>query len=98
MSNEYEQIIFDFLDKFHFIYPNLNDSFYYAAADSEKIYLDGESNQKMLVRMYSVFGFSGILAFVSVIRNRDPLKELQTEDYFAAKKYLELINWKYDED
>lgn len=101
MSWENKQYLEKFLDIFHFIYPNLNDTFYYACADTEKIYLDGENenNQKMLVDIYDNYGQAGVMAYVERMgkdHKNPPLKQLQSKDYFNAKQYLK--SWNYEDD
>lgn len=91
-----EQLISSFLDSFLFVCPNLNDTFEYATADSEQIYLDNDGNQDMLVDVWAKFGFTGIIAYVAKMRGIDPVPELRTEDYYQAKRHLE--GWEYERD
>jgi hypothetical protein len=91
----------DFLSNFVFIYPDLSDTFSYATADVEKIYLDDWedpdvewTNMRMLVRMYRKHGRAGILAYVGRMRNADPIPPLCTDAYYAAK--ADLGAWAYD--
>jgi len=100
-SWENREYLENFLNCFHFIYPNLNDTFYYACADTEKMYLDGkeENNQSMLVKVYDEFGQSGIMAYVEkmgIEHKNPPLKQLQDQNYMDAKNYLK--NWQYEVD
>jgi hypothetical protein len=88
--------LMEFLDCMLWEMPNLNDTFGYAAADSERIYMDGESNQEKLVEMFRRYGISGINAYVSKIRGQDVIKPLQTDAYYAAKQELE--DWEYEAD
>jgi hypothetical protein len=79
----YDELV-DFLNHFHFIYPNLNDTFHYACADSERIALDGEgepdaedpmdrfTDQDMLVKMWRAYGFHGIVAYCTRVRGELP--------------------------
>lgn len=88
--------LFRFLDCFHWVYPNLNDTFAYACADSERVYMDGESNQIALVTVWRKWGPAGIAAYVAKMRGTEPLQAVRTEKYEAAKAYLE--GWEYEDD
>lgn len=87
-----------FLDLFHWVMPNLNDTFGYASADSEKLYMDGDpnGNQGTLVAVVSRFGHAGLIAYCAKVRGCEPLEELQTPDYRAAKAALG--GWTYEQD
>jgi hypothetical protein len=85
-----------FLSLMHWVMPNLNDTFAYATADSEKLYMDGESNQEMLIKVFREYGFHGICAYVGRIRGADPIVGLQNEKYEKAKEMLK--DWSYDPD
>jgi hypothetical protein len=91
-----EDELFLFLDNFSFVYPNLNDTFAYATADTERMYMDGEDNQAMLVYMWREYGTDGIHAYAAKIRGKDVLPELRTEKYHAALR--ELKDWEYEGD
>lgn len=91
-----EELISSFLDGFLFVCPNLNDTFEYATADSEQIYLDSDGNQDMLVDVWAKFGYTGIVAYVAKMRNVEPLLKHRTDVYYQAKRHLE--NWEYERD
>ncbi len=88
----------EFLSAFLWIYPNLNDTFGYACADSERIVLGDadESNVVVLVNVWIRYRHAGIRAYAAKIRGQEVLTELQTPEYLAAKIYLE--NWEYESD
>lgn len=86
----------EFLDAMHWIMPNLNDTFAYATADSEKIYMDGESNTDMLVKAWRQYGHGGIRAYVAKIRGIEPIPPLRDVDYENA--VLALRDWAYEPD
>jgi len=97
--------LLSFLSYFAWLYPNLNDTFAYACADTERIWLDIEvddsddsyiSNGEVLVKAWREFGFSGIVAVVGRMRGQDPIAELRTEDYDLAKKSL--ADWEYESE
>jgi hypothetical protein len=93
-----------FLEAMHWVMPNLNDTFAYAMADSERIYMDGESddeddaptNTDMLVRVFRNYGFGGIVAYVAKMRGAEPIKPCRTVDYENA--VLALKDWTYEPD
>lgn len=109
MPDEHDELL-EFLTLFAFIYPNLNDTFAYACADTEKIYLDVEqpfgfdseggppyvSNGEVLVRIWREYGTAGMYAFVAKMRGMDVLPRLRSPEYEAAKEALE--DWTYDPD
>lgn len=88
--------LWGFLDQMHWVMPNLNDTFAYAAADSERLYMDGESNQKKLIDVWLEFGHAGLVAYVAKVRGAEPLQEYRTKRYEAAKASLE--GWEYEHD
>lgn len=69
-------------------YPYLlcNDTFGYACADAESIWPE---DYKKVKQIYEKYGYSGIVAMVSIKRNIEPIQEWQDEEY---KKALEEIN------
>lgn len=91
-----EELISSFLESFVFICPNLNDTFHYASADTEQIYLDSDGNQDMLVDVWVKFGFPGVIAYVAKMRGTEPIFEMRTDAYYQAKLHLE--NWQYEKD
>lgn len=99
-----ERIVREFLSSFVYIYPNLNDTFYYACADTEQTTLDmdgepwepAESNGEVLVQVWSKYGHAGIIAYYSRRRNKHPVKEVQSDDFYRAIEFLE--GWEYDPD
>lgn len=103
--NEPDDELVRFLESFVFIYPNISDTFGYACADTEKIYLDGDydpeteiTNQRMLVDIWRRFGHTGLVAYVATMRQQAPVRQLQTEKYEAAMKYIAEANWQYEAD
>jgi len=64
---------------------NCNDTFYYACADAEQI-APGEVDK--LKEVFDKFSWSGVTAWCAVKRGTEPLKQLQTEQYQAAKQYI----------
>lgn len=100
--------LLEFLSFFHFIYPNLNDTFDYAMADTEKIALEVEippyqedqlTNGEMLVELWRRFGFSGVVAFCASIRGYEPrIPDLRTYEFYDAKVYIEEKGWSYEPD
>ena len=64
---------------------NANDTFAYVCADST--FVDSTDLWK-LVEVYEKFGNPGVLAFQAHIRKEEPLKELITDKYKEARKYL----------
>lgn len=86
----------EFLDLMHWVMPNLNDTFGYATADSERLYMDQEENQEWLVKMFRKYGHDGIVAYCAKVRAQDPIPPCQTEKYFAAMK--DMSEWEYDGD
>lgn len=89
-------LLSDFLDHMHWVMPNLNDTFGYATADSEKIYMDQDTNQEMLVDVWSKYGHIGIVAYVAKMRGTEPLPQLLTPAYYQAREHL--THWNYEPD
>jgi hypothetical protein len=63
----------------------MNDTFCYACADGEEVTINELSVVK---EMYQTFGSSGLTAWVAIKRNEEPVRELRTSFYFAARDYL----------
>lgn len=62
-----------------------NDIFSYASADT--VYIDIYDLPKA-IEMESKFGWDGLLAFMELVHECEPLKELHTDKYREAKAYL----------
>lgn len=72
-----------FLADVHFVCPNLNDTFHYAAADSEQLCTgDGE----LLHDFYLEHGWHGLVALTAIKRGAEPIREVrENENYIAAR-------------
>lgn len=66
---------------------NCSDTFYYASADGTSIPIGREHEVR---EMYEKFGWAGVTAWCALLRNEEPLKEHQSDEYKAARKYLEM--------
>ena len=93
----------DFLEAMHWVMPNLNDTFAYATADSEKLYMDGPteegepvSNLDMLVTQWRRFGIDGLRAYCARVRGRGVIAPLVTAAYSRALEAME--GWDYERD
>ncbi len=62
----------------------VNDAFYYAA-DGEDIAIQ---DLMLLCSLYKDFGWDGIVAWVAVKRDMEPLQRSRTEKYCKAKEFL----------
>lgn len=63
----------------------MNDTFDYATAEAEEVTPD---QLPELAHLYRTYGYSGLVAWVSLRRNLLPLRERQTESYHAARALL----------
>lgn len=80
-------VLADFLGQTHWVCPNLNDTFYYASADSEQLTVgDGE----LLAAFYEKHGWYGLVALVAIKRERMPLREVQENPRFT-QAYTEAL-------
>ena len=64
----------------------MNDTFYYASADAEGF---GEADVDLLVDLYQRFDYHGPTAWAAVKRGEEPLPQRQSEQYHAARAWLE---------
>lgn len=68
---------------------NLNDTFYYACADSEEI--DGDDIEEILP-IFQKYGDDTLIAYVAVKRGHDPeIENHITEDFKSAKQELQRL-------
>ena len=65
---------------------NLSDTFGYACADAERL-APGQAHE--VRAYYEEYGWSGVIAWVSVKRNQEPLEELKTPEYLKARAGLQ---------
>lgn len=65
---------------------NCNDTFFYASADAEEL---APSEAHKVRDYYDRYGWAGVVAWAAKQRNMEPLKELQDENYQAARKELD---------
>jgi hypothetical protein len=109
---EYDELA-HFLSYFHYIYPNLNDTFARGGADTEQLSLeldfyppnqadidegiDGWTAGDMLINIWRKFGHKGIVAYVSEIRGQEPEEYIVDANYLGAKHYLRNSGWKHEE-
>lgn len=71
---------------FHEMSINLNDTFYYASADSETIY---EYDIAKILPTFKKYGQDTLVAYAAIVRGHDPqIKQNITENYKEAKKEL----------
>ena len=80
-----------FIEKYAFsVDLNMNDTFYYASADSEPVYVN---NLPSLIEVEKSFGWIGVVAFVAVKRGHDPsIDKHKTKEFYNAKERIyELI-------
>jgi hypothetical protein len=63
----------------------VNDTFWYASADAEDL---REDEIDGLIDIVKRFDYDGVVAWAAKRRNATPIKERQTEKYFAALEYL----------
>jgi hypothetical protein len=76
----------DFLADLAFVMPNLNDTFSYACADSEKITVgDG----KLMAEFWRKYGWQGLAAIAAVQRRKEPVAEV-ARDYGFIRAVAEL--------
>lgn len=75
-----------FLSTVHFVMPNLNDTFAFACADTEKVSVgDGQ----LLADFWRRHGWRGLVAIAAVQRGAEPLGEVAaTPEYMAARAEL----------
>lgn len=64
---------------------NANDTFGYACSENVTVYI---SELPGIIELEELFGYNGVLAFMSFKSDQDPLGELVTEKYKEAKKYM----------
>lgn len=94
-NNKYE--LERFLEDLHFIYPNFNDTFYYASADSEQLNADGLEDWDLgddfsLADWWRRFGWDGLCALAAKQRDKEPIKEIaERPKYKEARNELEKI-------
>jgi hypothetical protein len=82
-----EDRIKQFLNDYAFcVHLNANDTFAYACADSERIAVEDLDKLLEVERQY---GHHGVTAFMSAKRNCEPLNELITAEYKAARASLD---------
>ena len=78
-------------DKNIIAYVNLNDTFAWGCADGEDIVYEPGCDQPIVEDLYNMcrqWGEDGAYAWAAAKRDQMPLKELQTEDFKAAFKWL----------
>jgi len=76
-----EEVLANFLNSIHYFMPNLNDSFYYASADTEKISVgEGAIMAKWAIK----HGWYGFVAIAALKRNRNPLPEITKQLAYQA--------------
>jgi len=81
------KVDFKFLDDYaFFIELNANDTFGYACADGQMIDIQELPG---LIELDKLFGPEGIIAFMSVKRNEDPISRLVNKKFKEAKKYID---------
>lgn len=64
---------------------NVSDTFYYACADAEGMKV---SDAAELQHIFEQYGWDGIVAWVAIKRDEQPLAQLQTLKYSEAYKHL----------
>lgn len=75
-----------FLDDYAFhIVLNANDTFGYACADAVDVSVE---DLPKLLEVEKLFGADGVTAFMALVREEEPLTELQVDKYWEAVEYL----------
>ncbi len=69
------------------LFLNVGDTFAYACADAEEVPAD-EATLALLARLYSEHGGSGLVAWAARRRGVEPLEQLRTPAYMAAREAL----------
>ena len=64
---------------------NMNDTFYYACADSEEV---GADEIDAVYRAWKMFGYDGVVAWTAIKRGCEPIDECITSQYREAYKAL----------
>jgi hypothetical protein len=77
-----------------FVHPFIlcSDTFVYACADGEELCVDDIDT---ITDAFEKFGWDGLIAMVAAKRNVKPLKELRTDEYYSALRYLNLNDEDY---
>jgi sugar/nucleoside kinase (ribokinase family) len=102
-DDEKTQVLHSFLGLMHYVMPNLNDTFSYATADTERLYMDGaedeeveKTNQAMLVDVFIRWGAEGVWAYCAKVRGDHVNPTLHNARYEEALAYME--GWEYEPD
>lgn len=66
---------------------NMNDTFAWACADAEEFKL---KDAGLLREIHDKFGWQGLTAWVSIIRNSTPISPLNTPEYKEIRKKVEV--------
>lgn len=64
---------------------NLGDTFAYACADGERL---DDSDIDRLIMAHKGWGYDGVVAWASLLRQSEPIPPLRTEKYHEARRAL----------